>query len=156
MTRLTTSDINHISCSLESYNQKLLAQTGRTLLGIACHASHLDEMALKKKIESFSVHVVPISTGLGIISDFSETVCAILSFLGFNAMVSDYPDVSGIACSYENRVDALMMADDLRFVGINLKTGTVADNSEATGRVFAAALDLMVKGIRKRDVLVLG
>ena len=49
-----------------------------------------------------------------------------------------------------------MMSDDHRFVGLNLNNRRVADNSEATGRAFAAALDLMVKGLQGRDVLVLG
>ncbi len=156
MTRLKTSDICHISSRLEAYNQLLLAGTGRTLLGIACHACGVDEKKIKNRINSFVIHVVPITTGQGIISNFSETVTAILRFLGFNAMVSDTPDIAGVAKSFESQADAIMMADDQRFVGINLNNRLVVDNSEATGRVFASALDLMAKGIQNDKVLVLG
>jgi len=156
LTRLKNSDICHISSGLEIYNQKLQSQTGRTLLGIACHSSGVNGVTLKHRIESFSVHVVPVTTGQGLISDFCETVAAILTFLGFKVMISDYPDVTGIAGAFENGADAIMMADDHRFVGINLKTRCVVDNSEATGRVYAAALDLVAKGIKNCDVLVLG
>ncbi len=156
MTRLKTSDISHISSRLETYNLELLARTGQTLLGVACHACDMDEKMVKSLIKSFSLHVIPITAGQGIISDFSATVCAILQFLGFNTQVSNQPDTSGIANSFESKADGIMMADDQRFVGINLKKRTVVDNSEATGRVFAAALDLMAKGINDREVLILG
>ncbi len=156
MTRLKTGDICQISSGLEAYNLRLLAGTGHTLLEIACHACGVDEIKIKNSIKSFTIHVVPITTGQGIISNFSETVTAILTFLGFNAIVSDTPDITGVANSFENRADAIMMADDQRFVGINLNNRLVVDNSEATGRVFASALDLMAKGIKNCKVLVLG
>ena len=100
--------------------------------------------------------MVPITSGKGIISDFSTTVCAILQFLGFPAQVAEKSDLTGIALAYEKDANAIFMADDFRFVGLNLRTRFVADNSEATGRVFSAALDLMAKGIEDKDVLVLG
>lgn len=156
MTRLKTSDIIHISSRLEAYNLDLLAKTGHTLLGIACHACDLDEKIIQRQIRSFSIHVIPITAGQGTISEFSATVCAILRFIGFKAQISGQTDISGIANSFKSKADAIMMADDHKFVGINLGKGSVADNSEATGRVFASVLDLMAKGIKDREVLVLG
>lgn len=156
MTRLKNGDICDIPLKLEQYNQELLYKTGRTLLGIACHAHGKDEYGMKNQIQSCSIHVVPIKAGRGIIKGFSETVAAILKFLGFKAIVTDSPDTSGIATAYEKKADAIMMADDHRFVGINLKNQFLIDNSTATGRVFVSALDLMTKGIKNRKVLVLG
>ncbi len=156
MTRLKTSDICNISSGLKAYNEQLLTGTGRTLLGIACHAWGVEEIKIQNQIDSFAIHVVPITTGQGIISDFSQTVTDILKFMGFKASISDNPDISGVAGSFESKADAIMMADDQRFVGINLNNQFVVDNSEATGRVFAAALDLMAKGIENGKVLVLG
>jgi len=156
LTRLKTSDINNIPSRLETYNRELLSRTGRSLLGIACHAYGADEVQIRHRIGSFCIHVVPVTAGQGIITDFSETIAAILQFLGFNARVSDLPDASGVALAFENKANAIMMADDNRFVGINLNTRSVADNSRATGRVFAAALDLMAKGITDHKTLVLG
>lgn len=156
MTRLKTSDICKISSGLTVYNNRLQACTGRSLLGIASHAWGVDETELIRQIKRFSIHVVPVTAGQGIITDFSETVGAILRFLGFNAMVADQFDISGIASALEKKADAIMMADDNRFVGVNLHNRKVADNSEATGRVFAAALDLMTGGIKDHGVLIMG
>jgi 3-methylornithyl-N6-L-lysine dehydrogenase len=156
VTRLTQKDIHHISVCLEAYNQDLVKKTGRSLLGIACHACSTNEEKVRHWIHSFDVCVVPITAGQGIISEFCETVAAILTFLGCHARVSHKPDVSGMAAAFETRADAVMMADDHRFVGIGLDTGYVADNSVATGRGFASALDLMAGGIAGSDVLVLG
>ncbi len=156
MTRLKHSDISEISSSLTQYEGRLRAATGRSLLGIACHACGVDEAGIKNKIKDFSIHVIPVTAGQGIITDFSMTVVAILSFLGFDARVTEQTDASGIASAYENKADAIMLADDLRFVGINLTTRQVTDNSDVTGRVFAAALDLMAGGIKDKQVLVMG
>ncbi|MDY0221807.1 MAG: 3-methylornithyl-N6-L-lysine dehydrogenase PylD [Desulfobacterium sp.] len=156
MTRLSTGDICGISSSLETYDLDLVAKTGRTLLGVACHAGGVNEETITPLIKPFSIHVVPITAGQGVISNFSETVAAILEFTGFSVQVSEKPDVSGVAQAFERGADAVMMSDDHRFVGINLKTRCVVDNSEATGRVFAAALDLMARGINEREALVMG
>ncbi|RLC15464.1 MAG: 3-methylornithyl-N6-L-lysine dehydrogenase PylD [Deltaproteobacteria bacterium] len=156
MTRLRNSDICNISSQLEIYNRELLAKTQQSLLGIACHAYGKDEIQVKHQIKSFCIHVVPVTAGHGIITDFCKTVAAILQFLGFNTLVSDLPDASGVALAFENRANAVMMADDHRFVGLNLNNRCVADNSKATGQVFASALDLMAKGIKDCKVLVLG
>lgn len=156
MTRLKSSDICDIALRLEKYDQQLLKITGRTLVGIACHACNVDERTVRQKSPSFLIDVIPVTSGQGIITDFSKTVASILKFSGFNARVSDTHDTAGIVQAYENRSDAVMMADDKRFVGINLNNRCVADNSEVTGRVFAAALDLMAKGIKDRDALVMG
>ena len=156
MTRLKNSDICDIPSNLESYNRELITKTGQSLLGIACHACGVEELKIKQRLDSFCIHVVPVTTGLGVISNFSETVCVILKFLGFIARVSDKPDTSGIAFAFENKAGAIMMADDNRFVGINLNTRSVVDNSEMTGQVFASAMDLMADGIKGKDVLVIG
>ncbi|WP_022665299.1 3-methylornithyl-N6-L-lysine dehydrogenase PylD [Desulfospira joergensenii] len=156
MTRLKESDISHISSNLPAYDRELSAKTGKTLLGIACHACRADEMKIREQAGTFSIQVVPVTAGQGIIGDFSQTVAAILHFMGFKARVSDRPDISGIAAAFEQGADAVMTADDHRFVGINLQTRTVSDNSRATGRVFAGGLDLMARGIKDKEVLVMG
>ena len=156
MTRLKTGDIRQIPSCLSAYERKLIAITGRSLLGIASYACGVDETEVMHQRKNFSIHVIPGTAGQGIITNFSETVCAILNFLGFNAQVSDQSDTSGLASAYERKANAIMMADDNRFVGINLKTRRVVDNVEMTGRVFAAVLDLMTGGVRDCPVLVMG
>lgn len=156
MTRLTTNDIYDISSRLGHYDKNLIASTGHSMLGIAAHAWGVDETRLIDPVNSFSIHVVPVTAGQGVISNFSETVAAILSYLGIKARVTEESDTSGLAFAYENKADGVMMADDNRFVGLNLKTQAVADNTKDTGRVFAAALDFMAGGINNRDVLIVG
>lgn len=156
MTRLRNDDIKKISSRLTKYDRELQIKTGRTLLGIACHCYGLNEIAVRNRARDFSCDVVPVTAGQGIICDFSATVCAILQFLGFPARVSEESDTSGIALAYERGTHAVFMADDHRFVGINLRTRFLTDNSEATGRVYSAALDLMANGLNNRDVLILG
>ncbi len=131
-------------------------KTGSGLLGIACHSCNVDEAVITGRAKAFTFHVVPVTAGLGIISNFSETVCAILRFLGFTAEVAEKNDTAGIVLAFERGADALFMADDHRFVGINLHARSVVDNSQATGCVYSAALDLMAGGIKGCDVLVLG
>lgn len=131
-------------------------KTGRSLLGIACHSCNVDEAVIAGRASSFSCHVVPVTAGQGIISDFSETVCAILRFLGFAAEVTEKSDTAGIALAFEKEADAIFMADDHRFAGFNLHTRSVVDNSQATGRIYSAALDLMAGGIKGCEILVLG
>ena len=156
MTRLQHSDIKDIPSSLTDYNDKLKAVTGRSLIGIACHAYNVDETKFLHDISNCCIHIIPITTGQGVITNFVETVCSILKFIGFNALVSEQTDISGIASAVEKKSDAVMMADDIKFVGLNLNSHKVVDNSRATGNIFAAALDLMAKGIKKQNVLVMG
>lgn len=156
MTRLTQEDICHIPSRLEAYNQSLLAGTGRSLLGIACHACDVQPQSMEQRLAAASMVVVPVTAGLGIITDFSQTVAAILNFVGVAARVSDKPDAAGLAQAYETGADAIMMADDHTFAGINLNTRVVVDNAAATGRAYAAALDLMAGGISGKDILVMG
>jgi len=153
---LKSSDIISISAKLKNYNENLLQKTGRNLLGIACYSCNVEDAAIVGLMKSFSFHVVPITAGQGIISDFSKTVCAVLRFLGCKAEVTTQNDAAGIAEAFEQRSDAIFMADDRKFIGLNLRTRSVIDNTEATGAIFGAALDLMTGGLKGHDVLVLG
>jgi pyrrolysine biosynthesis protein PylD len=156
LTRLKSNDIQSISSRLEKYNQELLVKTRNSLLGIACNSYNVEEAVITGRAKSFSFHVVPVTAGQGIINDFSETVCAVLRFLGFTAEVTEKSNAAGIALAFEQGADAIFMADDHRFVGLNLHTRSVVDNSQATGRIYSAALDIMAGGIKEHDVLVLG
>ena len=156
MTRLTTKDITPIEQALAVCDRQLIQTTGKSLLGIACHCLGKDEDRVRDQAQGFAVQVVPVTSGLGVISRFSETVCAILSHLGFAASVADKTDVSGLAGAYESGADAVMMADDHRFVGINLDSRVVSDNTFLTGQVYAAALELMAGSLEQKSVLVMG
>lgn len=160
MTRLNSTDIINIGSRLEQYDQELIAATGCDMLGIACHAYSLDEKKIARRIGGLSVAVVPVTTGEGIITGFSETVAEILNHLGFSTTVTPLPDVGGIAYAYSTGADLLFMSDDDHYVGINVHRKIFAHNTEATGRVYAAVLDLLAKATpspnTRRNALVLG
>lgn len=158
MTRLTNRDIDPITDNLVDYNKRLTAATGKDLLEIACRCYGVDVNLIKQRAKSFSVRVIPVTAGLGVITEFSETVAAILSFLGISAGVSSSSDVSGIARAIDDGVDCIFMADDMKFIGLNCNNRKLVDNSEATGRVYGCALKLMADagGNPDKDILVVG
>ena len=43
-----------------------------------------------------------------------------------------------------------------RFVAVNLSSGKIADNAEATAQGYVSALDAMAKGLAQRRILVIG
>ncbi len=156
MTRLKTIDIEHITGQLEQYEKDLFRKTGRGLRGIACHALGLNEKELKYVKKDTAVAVIPVKSGKGIISGFTETVKNILAYIGFNTFITGSVNVAGIAEAAEKGAGVFMMADDIRFIALCVKTGRIVDNSEATAKGFISGLDLMAGGINDRRLLVLG
>lgn len=156
MTRLRTEDIKAISAQLKQYDRELIRKTGRTLCGIACHALGLEEEEFHSLAALVPVAVIPVRSGQGVITGFSPTVRDIVAHIGFNAFVTRAADVAGIAEAVKKGAEVIMMADDLRFVALRLKTGLIVDSSEATAKGFVAGLDLMAGGIQQQKVLVIG
>lgn len=157
MTRLNTSDISTISSRLKQYDAELLAKTGMSLRGIACYCCGITEASLTNRAASATLAVVPITAGEGIITGFSDTVCAILLHLGFMATVMSDTDTTGFSKAIENGAYGIFMSDDHRFIAYNTQKRMIVDNAKATGRAFATALDLMAEGsIQGKDVVVLG
>lgn len=157
MTRLRASDIKEITIQLKQYNRELLSKTGHTLAEIAAHAvGALPLAASDSRVAGRLAAVVPLTCGQGIIGGFAETVAAVLRFLGMAAFVPRAPDAKGIAEAIACQAEILFLADDDRFIAMALKTGRYADNSEATGKGFVAALDYMTGGLKGRSVLILG
>ncbi len=156
MTRLTANDIEGISLDLKRFEKKLRQMTGQDMLGIACHGAGVPQEILKNKIKKLRLAAVPMTCGLGLIGGFSHTLRDILGHMGFNAFVPAHTDAAGIAQAIEEKADILFMADDHRYIALNLKKSVVVDNGFATGMVFAAALDLMAGGVKDKPVLVVG
>ncbi len=156
MTRLTSRDIDQINDGLVAHDKRLVASTGYGLFDIACLCYGAEVGFIKQRASSFTARVIPVTAGLGEISLFSDTVAAILSFLGFSASVSPDPDVAGLAQAIEEGVDGIFMADDAKFIGLNCHSKKIIDNGDATGKVYAVALSLMAGGISGKDVLVGG
>ena len=65
-------------------------------------------------------------------------------------------DAAGIAEAFEKKSDIILLADDARFVAINVHTNHVSDNAEMTAKGFVAGLDLMASGLRGKKAFVVG
>ncbi|MDR3280103.1 MAG: 3-methylornithyl-N6-L-lysine dehydrogenase PylD [Synergistaceae bacterium] len=152
MTRLTESDIAGSADLLEKYDLYLKELCGVGLAGIASAASKKNEILARAP----RVAVIPITSGLGVINGFSETVAGIAGFLGFDARVTGAADIAGVAEAVSGQYDIIMAADDDTFIAVNLKKRLVSDNGEATGRGYATALSLASGGLRGKNVLMLG
>ncbi|MHC4741524.1 MAG: 3-methylornithyl-N6-L-lysine dehydrogenase PylD [Planctomycetota bacterium] len=156
MTRLRTEDIEHIPQELEEYDRRLSAKTGKTLKGIGFYAVGLRDDEFEEIVGKSKVCVVPLSCGQGIIKGFSESVSSIISHLGFHSFGARNSDGAGIAEAFERQADIIFLADDYRFVAINVHTRRVSDNNEMTARGFVAGLDLMANGLKGDTALVIG
>jgi len=156
MTRLQSDDIAGIAPRLRAYDEELFAKTGCNLRQIACHAVALAEEAAREITPRIRVGVVPIRWGQGVIEGFCEATAGILKHLGFNSFVVGQSDIAGLAEAYERKVDAVFLSDDRDFVALNAETRQYVHNADATGKGFAAGLDLMTRGLADQEVLVLG
>ena len=156
MTRLQDSDLSGLARNLSAYDQELREQTGLTLRQIACRAVGVDEEEIVRRIHTPTVGVIPVTVGEGTIPGFAQSVRDILSYLGFRVFVSRQTDVAGFAEAVESGGDVIFMADDVRFVAVNLRLRRLVDNGEATGRGYGAALDGLTRGVKGRSVLVIG
>jgi pyrrolysine biosynthesis protein PylD len=156
VTRLKTLDIAKISAELDQYDKELLIKTGCNLRGIAFRSAGVEEKTARDLIASAKVGVIPMTCGQGAIEGFAETVQQITSHIGFNAFVTRHTDVAGLAEAFEKKSDLIILSDDYRFVAINIKSRRVVDNTHATGKGYAAGLNLMTGGVKDKRVLVIG
>ena len=101
------------------------------------------------------VAVVPITAGKGIIECFAQAVQSIVSYTGFTSFVTHDYDVAGLAEGINRGAKIIFLADDNCFIAINLSSGLVVDNAEATGRGYVAALECLAGELRARRVLVI-
>ncbi|WP_373483363.1 3-methylornithyl-N6-L-lysine dehydrogenase PylD [Acetobacterium sp.] len=151
MTRLVKKDIAAMDKNLNHLDRLLEAVTGKSLLEIGAFA-----MGKALPLIPTRIAVVPITTGLGIIQGFSETVTAILVYLGADAFTTEKTDVRGLQEAFSRGAEVVFMADDQTFSAFHFKNGSWSDNGDATGRGFAAALYLAAKAQAQMEVLVLG
>ena len=156
VTRLTMDDIRHIGAQLADYDTELMKKTGCSLRGIACRAAGVQESDFEKARGELLVGIIPLTFGQGIIGGFCDAVASIVAHTGCSAFVAKVADVAGIAEAYEKKADIIMLADDDHFIAVHTRSRRVVDNSKATGKGFAAGLSLMVDGLEKKDVLVIG
>ena len=153
MTRLTSDDISNVPDGGSELDSRLVSVTGRTVREIALEAAGLPEGT---DLSGFKVGVVPVTSGLGVIGGFAESVDAIVRRLGMQSHVTSSTDVAGFAEAVASGVDIVMMADDNQFVAYNTRTNTFTDNAYGTAMGYSVALRDAAGGLEGKDVLVVG
>lgn len=155
MTRLTADDVGTLTRELTAFESRLREAAGVGLRDLALLAA--DDEARGVSLRGARIAAVPISTGIGFIPGFSECVVVILRHLGCDAWVTGLPDVRGIQSAVDEGAEVLFLADDARFIAVNVHSGGCVDDDPATADGYVAALEAAAGGsLSGRDVLLLG
>jgi pyrrolysine biosynthesis protein PylD len=157
MTRLTNTDIEPLEGSLDAYENHLQRASGLTLAGLALEAAWLPVDAVHRQgLADLKMAVVPVSSGLGRIGGFAQSVAATLNQIGSHSRVTRATDVAGLAEAVARGPAAIFMSDDRDFVALDPVHGTVIHNTPATAQGFVAGLARMAGGLKKKRVVLLG
>jgi pyrrolysine biosynthesis protein PylD len=97
-----------------------------------------------------------MSSGEGVIPGFSACVVATLLHLGCDAWMTTQPDVRGVQVAVAAGAAVLFLADDHRFIALNLARGCSVDDDPATADGYVTALEAAAGGLGGREVLLLG
>jgi pyrrolysine biosynthesis protein PylD len=156
VTRLATDDVKSIPAELSEYDTELAAKTGYSLRGVACLAAGIPEEEIKDSLKNALIAVIPITCGEGVIAGFCGAVAGIASHMGCKTLITQAPDVAGLAEAFEKKADIIMLADDHRFIALHTASRRMVENEVTTGKGFVAGLGLIAGGLNKRNVLVIG
>ena len=156
MTRLITEWISDMEQTAADWDESLRRRAGLGYKELAARVSGCGMEALSQAADAYKVAVVPVTSGLGTIDTFSESVAAIVRAMGFEAFVTEATDVNGIYEACRRGADILYMADDDRYIALNLRNGKVGDNDIATARGYAEVLFQMAGSLKGEDAAVLG
>ncbi|MDR0335408.1 MAG: 3-methylornithyl-N6-L-lysine dehydrogenase PylD [Methanomassiliicoccaceae archaeon] len=154
MTRLTEELIKDVPEAVSSLDLELEAKIGMRLREFACYS-----MGVKKGeivFEDYSVAIVPVTSGQGVIGGFSKSVAAAAESLGMHSFVTKFCDVMGISEAFSSNADIIFMADDDRFIALNTRTRSFSDNIWSTAKGYVTALKLADGGLEGKRVLVIG
>lgn len=153
MTRLTPEYIKDVPTYGESLDSVLIRATGMTVKQLSMEAAGLDPGT---DLSAFTAAVVPITSGLGIIGGFAESVNSIVSRLGIRSHVTEETDVKGFSEASSDGVDLIFMADDKTFIAYNTKERKFISNHYGTALGYSYVLCKSSEGVRGKRVLVVG
>ncbi len=154
MTRLSAHHVSGPERRLRLLDQGLLEVAGLDLRALALRAA--GEAPAGDPFAGARVAAVPITSGEGLITGFCQGVAAILQHLGCDALVTEGVDIRGIQEATQMGVEVLFLADDTRFVALNVRRARCIDNDLATADGYAAVLAAAAGGLGGRAVLLLG
>jgi 3-methylornithyl-N6-L-lysine dehydrogenase len=154
MTRLTDDDVRDLSNELDDIDTMLVENTGMSMRQLACEAAGFDPTGYD--LSRLTAVSVPITSGLGVISRFSESVSDTAKGLGIRSFVTEGADVTGFAEAVSAGADIVLMADDFQFIAYSTKAAKYSNNSFCTAAGYITALKGAARGLKGRQVLVLG
>lgn len=153
MTRLTPDLIEGVPDDTIALDSILKKHTGKDMKSLALLAAGLPE---DMDLSNITASVVPVTSGMGIISGFAKSVDAILKRLGIRSHVTEATDVLGFSQAMDSDDDLLFMADDSMFVAYNVRERKYITNFYGTALGYATVLDRASGGIKGKDALVIG
>lgn len=156
MTRLITPWIDRIEAELSQYDRELERILDMDLFSLAAKAAGGTPQALSAALTRRRGAVIPITAGQGTIPSFVQSVSAILNHLGLETQISTLPDVGGIEEAIRGGASILFMADDQRYMALDIHTGTLAENDRSTALGYVVGLEAMAGDLSQCTVLVMG
>lgn len=156
MTRLITDWIADIEATVRDLDRELKKKTGLSYAALAAKVGGCSVSDMDRAAQAIKIAAVPVTTGLGIIGSFAESVASIVHAMGFQSFVTKRTDVDGLWEAYENGADIVYMADDDRFLSINLNKRKMANNDYATAFGYTTALEGALGSFVGKEILVLG
>ena len=148
MVLLTPKDLENLKKRLEEADAAVSRATGLDVIGI-CKTLYGTSQANEK------VGIIPVTSGNGIIGNFSASLNVIADYFGFESFVTEMPDVSGYYEAVEKGAEIILMADDYTFLAHNLTNGKIANNQPCTGGIYAEIASRYLHADSK-DILVIG
>lgn len=157
MTRLITEWVETIEDGLTGWSRQLKETTGYDLREIACRAAGTTADAAEGK----KAAVIPVTCGEGVIGEFARSVQAILTGIGLEAFVTESTDVAGLYEGVQAGADVAFLADDDRYIALNLKNGATGENDLCTALGYRQVLEDCCrartgKGLEGEPVLLMG
>ncbi len=154
MTRLTEDDVRTLTEDLTAFESGLLEVAGLDLRTLAL--ATVADPPVCVPLHGARIAAVPVTSGEGVISGFTECVAVILRHLGCEAWVTGQPDVRGIQQAVTSRAEVVFLADDHRFIALDLRNGRCVDDDPATADGYVTALEAAAGGLFGKPVLLLG
>jgi len=156
MTRLITDWIADIEHNIRDWEEDLKRKTGLSYAGLAAKVGGCSAGDIACAAREAKVAAVPVTSGLGVIGSFAQSVAAVTGAMGFQSFVTVRTDVDGLHEAYERGADIVYMADDRRFISFNLRKKRMADNNYATARGYTEAFEGALKTFAGKKLLLMG
>ncbi|KXS41763.1 MULTISPECIES: 3-methylornithyl-N6-L-lysine dehydrogenase PylD [Methanohalophilus] len=148
MALLTPQDLEGLTKQLECNNNTIKKATGMDIADIC-------KQIYGTTLDGEKVGIVPITSGNGIITNFSSSLLTITEYFGLDGAITEHPDVTGYYEAVSSDADIILMADDHIFIAHNMRNGKIATNHVCTGVVYAEIAS-RYKYADSKDILVIG